>query len=142
MKEVQNSTVPDTSGATYSYDPGKCQDKSVNQMRFELGDTDVRGKSRTAALCNEEYTAMIKGKGSWNQAKLTCLEAIVMKLSFEVDTSVGELSYSLSARADRWMKMRDKLKRQLVGGIPCGSAQALNSPAYFYPGMLSNRREG
>jgi hypothetical protein len=142
MKEVQNSAIPDAPGATYSYDPGSCQDKSVNQMRFELGDTDVRGKSRTAALCNEEYTAMIKGKGSWNQAKLACLEAIVMKLSFEVDTSVGGLSYSLSARADRWMQMRDKLKQQLTGGIPCGNAQALSSPAYFYPGMLSNRRKG
>ena len=142
MKEVQNSAAPDAPSATYSFVPALCQDSGVNQMRFELGDTDVHGKSRTAALCDEEYNAMIKGKGSWNQAKLACLEAIMMKLSFEADTSVGGLAYSLSARADRWLQMRDKLKRQLAGGIPCGSAQALNRPAYFYPGMLSNRREG
>ena len=142
MQEVQNSALPDEAGATYSYTPSKCQDKGINQMRFELGDTDVHGNARTSALCDEEYNAMITGKASWNLAKLACLEAIVMKLAYEVDTSVGGLSYSLSASADRWPQMRDKLKSQLAGGIPSGNADALSGPAYFYPNMLANNWKG
>ena len=141
MKEVQNSAVPEAPDATYSYNPGSCQDKGVNQMRFELGDTDVRGKDKTAVLCDEEYKALIDGV-PWNRAKLACLDAIMMRLSYEVDTDIGPLSYSFAARADRWMKLRDKLRRQLSGGFPCGNTQALNGPAYFYPNMLSNHRKG
>ena len=142
MKQVENTALPEAEGAHYTYNPTACQDKGVNQMRLELGDTTVQGQSKTAMLCDEEYTALLSGEKSWKRAKLNCVEAILMKLSYEVDTSVGGLSYSLSDRADRWRQMRDQLKKELSGGLPAGDPKALTGGAYFYPDMLSNRRKG
>jgi hypothetical protein len=145
MVEIQTVTEQNQqaeNSASYTYNPTQCQDHNLNQMRFELGDTDVRGKDKTAVLCDEEYKALIKDGVPWNRAKLACLDAIMIRMSYEVDTKIGPLSYSFAARADRWMNLRDKLRRQLSGGIPCGNTQALNGPAYFYPDMLSNHRKG
>ena len=86
-------------GGTYTYDPAKITENGVDRMRFELGDTVIDNGPMTSPLCNEEYEAIISSSKNWKRAKLKLLEAIMMKLSYEVDTSVGGLSYSLGQMA-------------------------------------------
>lgn len=133
--------------AFYTYEPTRCRDKSFNQMRFELGDTVVEEVGLPAMLSDEEYMAIIKDNpDNWKKAKLICLEAIMMKLSYEVDTSVDGLSYSLNQRAERWQAMYDKLKKELTAAasvsgarLPKGMSQ---KPYYFHTDMHSNPRKG
>ena len=78
---------------TFSYDPTKIMDGGVDQMRFELGDTVTDMDGVSSPLCNEEYEAILsKYGGNWRKARYVCLKAIVMKLSYEVNTSVDGLS--------------------------------------------------
>ena len=133
--------------ASYTYEPNLCMDGSFNQMRFELGDTVVEEVGLSSILSDEEYLAIIEAhKGKWKRAKLVCLEAIMMKLSYEVDTSVDGLSYSLNQRAERWQAMYDKLKKELTAAdsvsgarLPKGMGQ---KPYYFHTDMHSNPRKG
>lgn len=134
---------------TYSYNPLLITAKGVDQMRFELGDTIVEGEGITSALCNEEYQAMIEAHKSWKKAKLACLKAIVMRLSFEVNTSTDGLSYSLSERFDRWKAMYDEHKKKCHVSMPIANPQALNGPrgsaggpSYFHTDLLTNPRKG
>ena len=117
-------------------------------MRFELGDTVTDMDGITSPLCDEEYNAIIKKYGSnWRKARYMCLKAIVMKLSFEVDTSVGGLSYSLNQRYDRWKKMLDEEKKSLssMHGVPRvghpGSLMPYDGTPYFYNDMQANRNK-
>lgn len=133
---------------TFSYDPTKITDGGLDQMRFELGDTVVDLEDITSPLCNEEYEAIIGKFGvNWRNAKLKCLEAIVMKLSYEVNTSVGGLSYSLDQRFERWKKMLDEAKReaQAMAGLPKAGDPGSLSPhggiPYFYNDMQANLRK-
>ena len=133
--------------AEYTYDPTKITDGGVDQMRFELGDTVVDMKGISSPLCDEEYNAIIKKYGkSWRKARYMCLQAIVMKLSYEVTTSVGGLSYSLSERYDRWKTMLDEEKKEMVAlfGVPIAKKESLiptgGSP-YFYNDMQANIRK-
>lgn len=134
--------------ATFSYDPTKITEQGLDQMRFELGDTVVDEEDICSPLCDEEYLAIINKYGSnWRKAKYKCLKAIVMKLSYEVDTSVGGLSYSLSERYTRWKKMLDDEKKALNGlaGVPRagdpGSLMPHGGTPYFYNDMQANRRK-
>ena len=132
--------------ATYSYDPHMCMDGDVNQMRFELGDTVTEEEGLPSLLSDEEYNAIINAfPGKWRLAKLKCLEAIMMKLSYEVDTSVDGLSYSLSQRAERWQKMYDKLKNELKTSVPSANAvlppSMTQKPCYFHTDMHTNHRK-
>ena len=132
----------------YTYDPTKITEGGLDQMRFELGDTVVDMKEITSPLCDEEYKAIIAKYGrSWRRAKLKCLEAICMKLSYEVDTSVGGLSYSLNQRYDRWKAMYDEAKKEAkaIAGVPVagdpGSLMPHGGTPYFYNDMQANRRK-
>ena len=134
--------------ATYSYDPAKITEGGVDQMRFELGDTVVDMEGVTSPLCNEEYQAIISKYGrSWKRAKYECLKAICMKMAYEVNTSVGGLSYSLSERYERFSKLKDAAKKELAGihGVPRagdpGSLMPNNGTPYFYDDMQANRRK-
>lgn len=131
--------------ATYSYDPTKITENGVDQMRFELGDTVVDIEGVSSPLCDEEYTAILDKYGqSWRKAKLKCLEAIVMKFSYEVNTSVGGLSYSLDQRFERWKKMYDAAKKEeaAMGGLPLvGCPDAISGTPYFYNDMQANTRK-
>ena len=134
--------------ATYSYDPTKITDGGVDQMRFELGDTVLDMEGITSPLCDEEYAAIIKKYGeSWKRAKYECLKAICMKMSYEVNTSVGGLSYSLSERYDRFKAMMDAAKKELsaIHSIPrVGDPSSLmphGGTPYFYDDMQANRRK-
>lgn len=133
---------------TYSYNPLLITAKGVDQMRFELGDTIIEGEGITSALCNEEYQAMIETHSSWKKAKLACLEAILMRFSYEVNTSTDGLSYSLSDRYDRWKAMYEEYKKKCHVPVPRVNPQALNGPrgkaggpSYFYPDLLTNPRK-
>ena len=133
---------------TYTYDPTKITDGGLDQMRFELGDTIVDMDGISSPLCDEEYTAIITKYGdNWRKARLACLNAIVMKLSYEVNTSVGGLSYSLSERYERWKKMYDEEKTSTgslysvpVVGDPRSLSPHGGTP-YFYNDMQANRRK-
>lgn len=134
--------------ALYTYDPTKITEGGLDQMRFELGDTVVEQGPIASPLCDEEYKAIIKKHGdNWRMARYVCLKAIVMKLSYEVTTSVGGLSYSLGERYDRWKKMLDDEKKTLtaIGGVPRagdpGSLSPHGGTPYFYNDMQANRRK-
>ena len=133
---------------TYTYDPTKITDGGRDQMRFELGDTVVDMEGITSPLCDQEYDAIIKKYGkSWRRAKYECLKAICMKLAYEVNTSVGGLSYSLSERFERFSKMKDAAEKELkaIGSVPRagnpGSLMPHGRTPYFYNDMQANRRK-
>ena len=117
-------------------------------MRFELGDTVTDMDAIVSPLCDEEYKAIIEKYGkNWRMAKYKCLEAICMKLAYEVDTSVGGLSYSLSERYERFSKMKDAAKKEMkaLSGVPRvgdpGSLMPHGRTPYFYNDMQANRRK-
>lgn len=130
---------------TYTYDPGKLNEKSVDKMRFELGDTTFAPGELTAALCDEEYTAIIKECKSWKRAKIKCLESILMKFSHQVDISVDGLSYSFSKRVEFWKKLLDETKKTASTAVPTANPLALNGELgggpYFYNDMQANPRK-
>lgn len=132
----------------YTYDPTKITEGGIDQMRFELGDTEVDTGGISSPLCDEEYTAIITKYGdNWPLAKYHCLRAIVMKLSYEVNTSVGGLSYSLGERYERWKKMQDEAENKLKAqaSVPRvgfeGSLMPHGGTPYFYNGLHDNRRK-
>jgi len=138
------------SNQSYTYDPTKITDGGVDQMRFELGDTVVDLENSSSPLCDEEYNAIITKYGAnWKLARLRCLEAIVMKLSYEVDTSVGGLSYSLSQRFERWKKMMEEDKAIVAGyyGVPTAGdpnsliPHGLTPTPYYHNDMMANLRK-
>lgn len=132
----------------YTYFPDKITEGGVDQMRFELGDTVVDMDGMTSPLCDEEYKAIIDKYGkNWRMAKYKCLEAICMKLSYEVNTSVGGLSYNLEGRANRFKEMLADAKKDLkaLNGVPRagnpGSLMPHGRTPYYYDDMLANRRK-
>lgn len=134
--------------AIYTYDPTKITEGGVDQMRFELGDTVVGMEGISSPLCDEEYKAILQKHGdNWRMARYVCLKAIVMKLSYEVNTSVGGLSYSLSERYNRWKAMLDDEKKSMgaVFNVPRvgnpGSLMPHGGTPYFYNDMQTNRRK-
>lgn len=134
--------------ATYTYFPDKITEGGVDQMRFELGDTVVDMDGITSPLCDEEYKAILAKYGkNWRMAKYKCLEAICMKLSYEVNTSVGGLSYSLSERYNRFKEMKDDAKKELkaLGSVPRagnpGSLMPHGRTPYYYNDLHTNRRK-
>ena len=134
--------------ATYTYFPDKITEGGVDQMRFELGDTVVDMDGMTSPLCDEEYKAIINKYGkNWKRAKYECLKAICMKLAYEVNTSVGGLSYSLSERYERFSKMKDEAKKEMSSshGVPrVGNPRSLmphDGTPYFFNDMQANRRK-
>ncbi len=136
---------------TYTYDPSQITAGGVSQMRFELGDTVVDMEGISSPLCDEEYQAII-GKyaaKSWRMAKFRCLEAICMKMSYEVDTSVGGLSYSLNQRYERWKEMMEQEKKVMAGihGVPTAGdpnsliPNGLTPTPYYHNDMQANVRK-
>ena len=103
---------------TYSYDPANITARGKDQMRFELGDTQTDGGAKTCALADEEYEALLKGlkegRKAWMRAKLAVLEAILFKLSYQVNTKISVLQYDFGDRAANWQKLYDTLKKQVL----------------------------
>lgn len=137
--------------SSYNYNPANAGEYGKDRMRFELGDTMTEGGAETSALCDEEYAAVINGpvhtERQWKKMKLRCLESIMRRFMYEVDTKVGPLSLDLGERADRWRKMYDELKADLETGAASASAVAALAnnpktgditPPYFWNGMMSH----
>jgi len=126
---------------TFTYDPSKIGERSKDRMRFELGDTDVSGGEDTAAVSDEEISAVLAAFTNWKRAKLALVESICSRMSFEVDTKVGPMTLSLSGRAVQWSALYEKLKKEVGAmGVPSGIPGANTSSPYFYAGMQSNER--
>ena len=131
---------------TYSYDPKNIKKHGKDQMRFELGDTQVAGEADTCALCDEEYEAMLEGvstnRRAWLIAKLAIVEAILLKLSYQVNTKVDVLSYALGDRAEHWKDLYEMLKDEIKAntGVPTMDDQASRKPPYFTTSMNDNAR--
>lgn len=131
---------------TYSYDPTQIRARGKDQMRFELGDTQTDGGADTCALADEEYEAVLaglkEGKKAWLFARLSILEAILFKMSYQVDTRIDVLQYSFGDRAERWQTMYDTLKKQLLAAasIPTLAPSITETPPYFHKGMEENPR--
>lgn len=126
---------------TYTYDPSKITNNGRDRMRFELGDTIVDMGAITSPLSDEEYDAVLSMYPNWKRAKLECLKAIAMKLSFEVDTSTEGLSYSLNQRADRWREMLKEAKKEVSVGVPTCNPAAIygrDEPHYFRSDLHAN----
>lgn len=130
---------------TYTYDPASIADGSINQMRFELGDTFVDTPD-SCILCDEEYLAVINMRAgqtnAWKKAKINCLKAIVMKLNYEVDYKVEEMSISLSDRAKRFRTMLDDMEKDMksAGAAMIFFRNDLNGGHYFELGMQENNK--
>lgn len=134
--------------ASYTYEPSNITNGGRDQMRFELGDTVIDLGPIASPLCDQEYDAILSQYGkNWRTAKIKCLEAIVMKMAYEVNTSLDGLSYSLAERFDRWKQMLDneKKKASAVAGVPragyAGSLMPHGGTPYFYNDMQANRRK-
>ncbi len=124
---------------TYTYCAENIIENSVDKMRFELGDTLVEGGADTCLLCDEEYTAMLAQSKTWQKAKISCLKAIIMKLSYEVDYKVDNMSLSLSKRYENLKKMLKELEQQQTGAlIGAMTYNETEKAPYFYLGMQQN----
>ncbi len=65
-----------------------------------------------------------------------------MKLSYEMDTNVSGLSYSLSQRFERWKAMLDEEEKKLSGvlAMPRADPRAISGKHYFHADMHANPR--
>jgi len=133
-------------GMTYTYEPTRIRELGKDQMRFELGDTLTDGGAATCALSDEEYIAMLEGivpgKKAWLGAKLQIVEAILLKLSYPVDTKIDVLTYGLGKRAQHWKDLYEMLRAELQGNscVPTIADSAASKPPYFHTDMMPNRR--
>lgn len=132
---------------SYTYDPSQITDRGLNQMRFELGDTMVEGEKETAALCDEEYLAIIQGIQSWKKAKLAVVEGIMRRFSYEVNTTIGPVKLDLLERAKHWKQMYDELKDEcgadIMPSMGMPSPETLDDGGhYFWGGMHDNPLSG
>lgn len=125
---------------SYTYNPANVGVDGIDKMRFELGDVMIVDNERSAALSDEEIAAVLeKHKNNWKRAKLALLESILMRFSYEVDTTVGKLSLKLRDRYEAWKAMRDELKKEIEqsASVPIINSKAMTGH-YFKNGMHDN----
>lgn len=101
---------------TYTYNPADIAENTVSRARFELGDVDVYGERETCFLSDQEIQAIITATAnahrSWKWTLYRLADAVCMRLSYETDWKDDGTAFSLNQRAERWMKLRDKLKQE------------------------------
>lgn len=129
---------------SYTYAPEKITENGKDRMRFELGDTMVEGGAETTALTDEEYDAILAlYPKNWRRAKLSIVESILRRFSYEVDTKIGPLSLSLRQRVEGWQKLYDDLAAEVAKcGPPIANPAAISKDHYFYEGMHDNKELG
>lgn len=134
---------------TYTYDPVQIsKEKTISRARFELGDTMVDGGAESCMLSDEEIKAIIESTESWKMTLFKLADAVCLRLSYETDWRDDGTQFSLNQRAERWMKLRDRLKADADAEvtIPVSGAvsDSINNPRdgghYFYAGMMENHR--
>lgn len=127
---------------TYTYDPADIAGATVSRARFELGDVAVDGGAETCFLSDEEILAIIRDTPRWKRALFRLADAVCMRLSFETDWKNDGTSFSLNQRAERWAKMRDKLKAEAdaeaclpVSNAVTDGLMSSDGGHYFHRGM-------
>ncbi len=131
---------------SYTYNPEEIAGNTVSRARFELGDVLVDGGAETCMLSDEEITAIIASTPKWKKVLYTLADAVCMRLSYESDWKDDGTAFSLNQRAERWMKLRDRLKADAdaSGTLPTSSAvsDSVKNPEdgghYFYGGMMQS----
>ncbi len=129
---------------TYSYNPDNITNRSVDRMRFQLGDTVFEPGELTAALSDEEYREVIHEYPNWKKAKIECLRAILMKYSHQVSTRIDGVSYNFNERVETYKAMLDKLEKN-SSSAPGNTGAGFENPTarpYFYEDMHSNNLKG
>lgn len=132
--------------AEYTYEPGKVAERGVSRARFELGDVLVEGKEQTCMLCDEEIQAVIDSTRGWKKALFRLADAVCMRLSYETNWRDDGVAFDLSQRADRWMKLRDELKKEAAVENCAPTSGAVNDSIrnpedgghYFHGGMMQS----
>lgn len=131
---------------SYSYDPAKIQQNGLDRMRFELGDTTFDPGELTAALCDEEYMAILNMNDIWKKAKVEALKAILVRFRHQVDVSIDGLSYSFTQRVQTWETMLKEEKASLNPPVPIVNKSAIygreGGQPYFHKDMQANLRKG
>jgi hypothetical protein len=83
-------------------------------------------------LCDAEIMFAVNDYKPWKYALLKLAEAVCMKLSLETDWSDDGVSFSLNQRAERWMKLRDRLQAEALAHTSAPKSGAvrdsLNNP--------------
>ncbi len=134
---------------TYTYDPVQIsKEKTISRARFELGDTMVDGGAESCMLSDEEIKAIIESTESWKMTLFKLADAVCLRLSYETDWKDDGTSFSLNQRAERWMKLRDRLKAdadaEVTIPVSGAASDSINNPRdgghYFYAGMMENHR--
>ena len=130
---------------TYTYDPAQITGRTVSRARFELGDTLVDGEGETCMLCDEEIQAIITDTPKWKRALFRLADAVCMKLSYETDWKDDGTSFNLNQRAERWQKLRDRLKQEAdraslmpESGAVKDSLNSADGGHYFHRGMTNS----
>lgn len=118
-----------------SYDPSAIADRGLNQMRFELGDTDVDAP----VLLDEEIRAVLKVVESFDRAGERLADAVFRRYAHEVDMSADGMKLELSQRAARWQTVRDEFRARMAKTRPRGGAKG---NGYFFAGIMDNLRAG
>lgn len=128
--------------ATYTYNPAEIATESVSRVRFELGDVAVEGGAESCYLSDEEIGAIIGTPARWKRKLFQLADAVCMRLSYETNWKNDGTSFDLSQRADRWMKLRDKLEKDAAieaslptSGAVDDSVQSSDGGHYFHRGM-------
>lgn len=128
--------------ATYTYNPADIATESVSRARFELGDVAVEGGAESCYLSDEEIGAIIGTTARWKRKLFQLADAVCMRLSYETNWKNDGTSFDLSQRADRWMKLRDKLEQEAAieaslptSGAVSDSVQSSDGGHYFHRGM-------
>lgn len=97
---------------TFSYDPTKINDHSLNEMRFFIGDCLVEEPEKTCYLSDEEILAALEGN-SFKRAALRLVESLLHRFAYEVNTEIHEAKWDLSDRFKNWENLYKRLKAEL-----------------------------
>ena len=149
---------------TYNYFPDEINTNDVMKMRFELADTDVSKDEMSAALSDEEITAVLEQyPDNFKMAKLKLLEHMMFKYGQDVDNSVGPVSfnygereysvYDLTGDIDRrdlvseseaarilssYCNTYDDLKKEIASSSVGIKPYEKEKREYFYVGMMNH----
>jgi len=131
---------------TYTYNPCKINEYGRDRLRFELGDAAVTSGGAGAVLSDEEYDSALEGFGTdgevtaagWRRVKLRLLEAILFRLSYQVNTRIDVLSYDAGALSEIFKALYDSLKAETrqSAAFPSSGGAALARDPYYYMGMI------
>lgn len=127
---------------TYSYYPENINTDMKDRMRFELADNDVSQNELSAALADEEITAMLEQyPKNFKMAKFKLVEHLLFRYGQDVDNKVGPVSWTFSNRTEMWKKIYDDMKKDMAlscSGIKPYGGKGKKRKNYFYVGMMNN----